>query len=431
MKKLILCLCVQVLVLLIIGSASLFAQTNYNLIIDRNFSSTAAAEDLITIHKAVYTVEGIYLKPRLFDEDAWHKKFFGIAYRFGKTILIDNPIDHLILLAQHEIYGHGARYREFGYINNHYHISLPPPYDCGGGLAFRGEWRYEGNRKTSYHENMAIYSGGMEANTVLAQTVLTKWLSKGSINYRETYLYFQNRHNITFYILTTSLCNNYENCEISKGNDVMNYLQYLNIDNGLFYADNYIFTIDDLTKQSWINLLDPFQFYAIYTYFKTYLWDGKEEQEFPMIRIGKLKYLPSFHLGLTPFGSEFYFENYFLFKDRILTGYYRQGDKSFNNFYGFGFEGYNLLNNNFIALNAQVDIWDQPLLELGGETIKETKGGIGGALSATILFKVLKNERPVSIYTQLGFKTAGYLEGERLDEGLIIRLGLSFAEIIK
>ena len=76
---------------------------------------------------------------------------------------------------------------------------------------------------------MAIYSGGMEANTVLAQTVLTKWLSKGSINYRETYLYFQNRHNITFYILTTSLCNNYENCEISKGNDVMNYLQYLNI----------------------------------------------------------------------------------------------------------------------------------------------------------------------------------------------------------
>lgn len=431
MGKLILHPVAQLLILFIISFTNLSAQTNYNLILDRNYSSSAAAEDLITIHKAVYTVEGIYLKPKLFNEDIWYKKVFGIAYRFGKTVLIDNSIDHIISLTQHEIYGHGARYREFGYVNNHYHISLPPPYDCGGGLAFRGDWKYEGNRRISYHEHLAVYSGGMEANTVLAQTLITKWLSKKSINYRESYLYFSNRHNITSYILFTSLCSNDDNCENSKSNDVINYLQYLNIDNGYYFPDNYIFTIDDLAKQSWINLLDPFQFYAIFTYFKTYLWDGKEDQEFPMIRIGEIGYLPSFHLGLTPFGPEFYFENYFVFKNRILSGYYRQGDKTFINFFGFGFEGHNLFNNNFLSLNTKIDLWDQPVLKLGGNEIKETGGGIGGALSATLLFKVLKNERPVSIYTQLGYKTAGYLEGERLDDGLIIRLGLSFTEIIK
>ncbi len=411
--------------LIVIGISPIKSQVNYNLIIDKNLTSYAAAEDLITIHKAIYTVEGKFLKPKLFSEVKWYKKLSGIGYRLGKSILVDLPIDHLLLLAQHEIYGHGARYREFDYFNNHFNLNLPPPYDNGGGIAFKGEWEYDGIRITTNNENSAIYSAGMEGNTVLAQAMIPVWLGKQSINYRESYFYFSNRHNITLYIWSTYYLEKH-GCRATDGNDVKSYIYYVNANN---YHSHNPYSIEDLSKQVFINLFDPFQIYALYTFFKTYLWDGNEEQKIPMIPLGSLKYLPSFHLGLTPFGTEFYFDNYFVADKRIFTGYYRQGDNRFSKFYGFGIKSYNLIINNYLSLNAEAGIWNQPSLVLGGKTETETNSGFGGLFSVTLLPKIIKGDNPVSLYTQIGYKSSGYLEGERLDEGLILKLGLSFTEL--
>ncbi len=149
------------LFLTVLFASSAFAQAPYNLILDYPLSSRALSEDLVTAHKLIYTVENKYLKPKLFDEDNAFRKLSGMAYRFGKTVFIDIPIDHIILLVQHEVYGHGYRYREMGYINNHYQIKLPPPYDCGGGMAYRGEWKGEGFRNPTRHEEIIASVGGI------------------------------------------------------------------------------------------------------------------------------------------------------------------------------------------------------------------------------------------------------------------------------
>ena len=65
-------------------------------------------------------------------------------------------------------------------------------------------------------------------------------------------------------------------------------------------------------------------------------------------------------------------------------------------------------------------------MELGGSEITESAGGLGFSASSTFLFNVIKGQNPFSIYTQLGYKTTGFLEGEMLSDGLILRLGLSF-----
>jgi hypothetical protein len=79
-------------------ASNAFAQAPYNLILDYPMSSKALSEDIVTIHKLTYSFENQYLKPRLFNEDNALRKFSGIAYRFGKTIFVDIPIDHIVLL---------------------------------------------------------------------------------------------------------------------------------------------------------------------------------------------------------------------------------------------------------------------------------------------------------------------------------------------
>ena len=90
------------------------AQARYLVGMDGTLSASMGAENLIAIHRAVYALQDRALKPKLFDETTKARKSAGILYRLGKTALLDNVIDHLPALVQHEVFGHGARFREFG-----------------------------------------------------------------------------------------------------------------------------------------------------------------------------------------------------------------------------------------------------------------------------------------------------------------------------
>lgn len=51
-----------------------------------------------------------------------------------------------------------------------------------------------------------------------------------------------------------------------------------------------------------------------------------EEGPLPMIPIGDYRYLPSFRAGFTPFGTEYYAEN-FLIKDHKPIYFYLKGGR--------------------------------------------------------------------------------------------------------
>ncbi|MFP4081137.1 MAG: hypothetical protein ACLFVG_00110 [Candidatus Aminicenantes bacterium] len=408
-------------VLLIMASHPGRAQVQYPLLLDKTGSSKAGAHCIIAAHRGIYGLENRFLNIKWTDEDNFTEKAAGISFRLGKTILLDNVLDHLSFLIQHEVFGHGARYREFGYKNNSYRLNLLFPYGNGKGWAIRG--RPEVNRKISPHENMASIIGGSESNTVLSNILRFKWLQRGKMNYRETILYLFSANDLGMYILRTKY-----NLRGEAGNDVLSYLTAINTYQGYPHGVGYKLTLDRLAGQAFINMLNPFNYFSVYAYFYTYLWSGEENFNIPMIHIGNMRYIPSFRLGLSPFGSEFYFENFFALSSAVIHVYFRYGDPTFHKFWGLGLHGLNLMQDDNLTIHAQVDLWDQPSLLLGGETVKPGPSGLGGALMATLFYKLAGAGSRFQLAAQIGYKTAGFLEGENLRAGFIARLGLSLIE---
>jgi len=390
--------------------------------IDKSNSAQVGAINLLALHRGIYLLENRYLKTRWFNESGIGKKTLGVSYRLGKTILLDDPLDHLAILVQHEIFGHGARYREFGYTGNKYELNLVPPYGDGHGRAIPG--KSSANRIVSTDEQIAMTIGGSEANTLLSNSVRDKWLHRGSMNYRETVLYLFACNDLSAYILRTR----YEG-ERSGENDILNYLRLINGRHGHLGADDYLLTLDGLRKQVLLNTLNPFQYFSLYTYFATYLWSGEESYEFPMLRLWNMKYLPSCRLGLTPFGSEFRFENLIVSSEKIINFAFRYGVPTFHNFWGFGLRGDNLIHNKNLSVNVSLNMWHQPSLLLGGSTVTSGKAGLGGALSGTVFWALLEKDSFVNLAAQIGYKTTGFLEGEKLDKGFFGRIGISFVEL--
>jgi hypothetical protein len=244
---------------------------------------------------------------------------------------------------------------------------------------------------------------------------------RGSINYRESILYLYTANDLSAYILRTKY-----DLRGKSGNDILNYLRVINTSEGYLLEDDYKLTLNDLARHAWINLLNPFQYFSLYAYFKTYLWAGDESWPIPMIKLWGIKYLPSFHLGLTPFGPEFYFENFMVKSDRIINLYFRYGDPTFHQFWGLGATIINLVKSRRFSINARLDIWDQPSFFLGGEQITETRGGLGGAIQGTFYYRISKDKSLLHLTAQVGYKTSGFLEGEQLADGPSFRVGISF-----
>lgn len=395
----------------------LFAQNQYNLIYDFHYSSICGAENLLTLHKATASFEDRYLKPKFNNEKKPVQKATGIFYRATKTIFLDDVIDHLTILTQHEIFGHGARYREFGRIDNSFHLSLVPPYGNGHGFAQSGQLK-DPDRKSSECEDLMKTIGGNEANTILSQRIIGNWLQRGSINYRESLLYLESANNLLAYIYLTKYSK-----KPSNGNDIMAYMWNMQI----AYNNGTVYTIDELANQSLVGLINPFQFLAAFAFSYSYLLNGNDSLKLPMIKIRNIGYLPAFHYGLSPFGTEYYFDNYLVKKKKVFTAYCRYGDTKYFNFWGFGMNTMNFLKYRNLIINPCIDVWKQPAFELGGDKLVQHKAGYGCAISSKFDWYFNKLSK-TGISLQLGYKTAGYLTGENLAGGIIIRAGLCFKE---
>lgn len=408
------------IILFIVFSLSLagisFGQNDYVFLWDKNASSISNAENLLSVHRIIYEFEKKTIRLKYWDERNWKRKVLGMGYRFTKTVLIDFPIDYLVHIHQHEIFGHGHRYREFEYEDNSYNIELSPPYGSGSGFAVRGSPSYARNLGT--HEEIAIRSGGMESGAVLANTLKRKWLKEGAINYRESLLYLSTFHDYYTYIFVTQ-SGRFD----VPGNDVSNYLRTVNGSYGINDESLYQLTLDDLSKSVSINLANTFQLFSAYAYFKIYLLDGKEKFQYPSINIGNLKWLPAIRFGLTPFGSEMIVENYLKNDRSLLTFDIRIGDNKLDNFWGGGVSFYRNISDK-IQFTSYANFWVQPAMELGGTSVFNTKEGFGGRLLGEINLH-FGHSFPLGLYGQLGYKSAGFLEGEQLNKGLILRLGMS------
>ena len=394
----------------------LSAQSDLRIIWDENQSSIANAENLLSIHQVIYQFSNQHLKTTYWDESSFKGKALGIGYRLTKTILLDYQVDYLAHLYQHEVFGHGYRFREYGFEDNSYNINAFLPYGSSGGFA---AWGTRQGGRLGVHENIAVSSGGMEASTILAKALRNRWLFEGEINYRESLLYISTFNDYTGYIWSTRLFD-----RDNAGNDVNRYLRQVNVSYGFPNEALYALSLNDISNRALVNFANTFQLFALYTYLKTYLYDAEETFEYPMISINELEYLPAIRFGLTPFGSEFIFENFIKTDKEIAKLEFRIGDQILDQFWGGGIAVHKSFSEQ-LQLGISVDGWQQPAIELSeGFSTFWTESGFGGRVLGEISLHT-KNDFPIGLYSQFGYKTTGFIEGEQLDKGLILRLGLS------
>lgn len=408
-------------VLLVLSLKLVFPQAQYYLCFDKTLSESVGAENIISIHKAIFEFENKYLPVKLNEEKTKLNKLGGISYRLGKSFITYN-ISYLGGLAQHEVFGHGSRYREYGQTASSYHLSLPFPLGKGNGYAQSGAPVNGPHRLISNFESSAKIVGGMEGDIILANTIRTKWFLNNSISNQEFILYVIGRHNITAYILST------EYKTAKSGNDVIAYLNEVNYINGNSNPITSPYNLGLLKRQAALTFLDPLTYIAGFDYLFSFLIKGNENAKIPMIKFGSIRYLPSFRLGLSPFGSEFYSEHCALYNQKLIEFYYRQSNGILAQTYGGGLKLSHLINNKYFLINANIDLWDQPKMQLGGKKLYYTQNGYGGAIGATAIINLLSRDNSVGIMINAAYKTAGYLEGEKLEQGPVIRVGLSFTE---
>lgn len=317
---------------------------------DIHFSPYAGGEDVLFAHRVLERAEGfiIGLSPVYYSKEASAR-----FWRLNELYLGWLPINYIATVVQHEIFGHGYRIRD---INRGrakvegYSFNVPPPYGEGGAAT-----SYNIGESLTTTEETSIAMAGVESTAILALLTKFKWLEAHRIDPRQTVLYLLGQHDLNLYIGTLKILD-----DDLDGHDIHMYIKSLNYT----YTNKFI-SGARLRSLSWVNLGDPFTLYSIYAWWH-YVFSGRETR-IPMIPVYDVGYLPSVRLGLTPFGPEFFLENFLLKGKRPVYFYLKGGRHSDNRYGGVGFYAPRIWERQNWFVGFRFDAWRQPklLLEQG------------------------------------------------------------------
>jgi hypothetical protein len=385
------------------------SQTQYPIAVDADLSPLSAGVALLTLQRGAAELEDRILVPRPFHE----RRALGFTYRFGKLILLDLPQDELLAVVNHEVFGHGYRFRELGLKGISYEIKAPAPYGTGGGSA-----SYEASdRPLGPAELMAIEVAGIEAGNVAAQALALRAVGRSAIHYREATAYLVSILDGVSYVMSAR-----DRTEVS-GDDVADFLIDLNAANGGVAAP---LRAQSLKRRALVAFANPMIAYAGYAVFVSYLGHGRPFTRIPSIRLGSnVRYLPWFRFQMTPYGTEWISDHTLARATSVLSVSVRSGNARTMRTVGAEVQMVNVVVTDRIAVNAAGELWRQPALEeiLPGS---RPRPRVGGLATGTVMISAFGSARSAaSVLLQAGFKSAGFTAGERLPGGAIVRVGLA------
>ena len=374
-------------------------------LIDAEMTPGAGAALVDFVGTALARVEHTVLPPRLFEEDTRLRRSLGVSYRFAKLFALDLPQEEWLRVANHEVFGHGARLRERFDGPIGYTIGVPPPYGGGGGST-----SFSFDREPTLEEVLLITVGGMEANNVGASRIALRAITRGESSYRDLLRYLLLRLDTPGYISSTG-----DDPE-REGHDVSDFLVTLR------EAGGSTVTARDLRRRALIGLADPLIGYAVYGLAVAYLWRGDDDAPVPTFRLGSLRYLPALRFQLAPFGTEWVMDNTFAGGAGATRVSLRIGEAPGAQAFGASLHRENVWSWRRARIDADIHAWSQPrLLDTG------LRGrSAGGAALVTVASPLdVRWLRWAELVVQGGYKTRGFLEGERLNSGLMLRAGVA------
>ena len=365
------------------------------LVYDRYFSPHASSADLLTLHRALQKGEDA-----LFDGEP-SDTFLGGVGRLAELAFIWEPLNAITAATQYSL-GYRAKQLELGNSEKEIWKNVSK--------FVRDDDTYADAHYTmSAEDRVQTTSAVSAAGQIMQNRMAMDWVEKKSIDGREASLYM-----VPAIANTTHRVIHFSNG--SKFHE-KNLLEMYAHD---IYAQYGVeLEADKMKQMSALNFVDPMIWMGVYSEIY-YVVTGKAA-ELPMIPVGGgVKWLPAMGLELTPSGPEWVSKHYF----RTPSGnpimvYGKYGRLSDNKHWGTGVEMPKLFTWGNNSAGLKLDFFEQ-ISANEDDSIESKYGGAASVINSTEIA-----DSGVCVYTQLGYKTAGYLAGEPMKKGVIARGGLA------
>ncbi len=402
------------------SSASAQAAIPYAVVFDSYMTPAAGAQDLVTLQHVTASVEDRWLPSRLGTERSRSALALGVLYRAGKFLALDMPQDHLLMVVAHEVFGHGARFRELGEGSLQYGFDAPIPY--GSGDAFT---RFNGSFPISPLANMNVSAAGIEAQHSLADAISERAVDRGRLHYREAWLYFESRMTAMSYILSASPTS-------VEGHDPSDFLHAFH---EACTTPCVPATRDEAQRRSLLTLADPLLYYALYGLTVSYIGNGNTTGPMPLIPLGGgVRILPSLGYTLVPYGTEWTLRTAFRQEQRAKSRERRMtnvalriGDTGASSTWGIGGRAADVLRVRGLSIDLSVEAWRQP--ELLADKTSDAQHTGASAMGTLVLPmpRALRSRWSEGILISAGYKSRGFVPGEQLSGGGVLRAGITMS----
>src|SRR5687767_1044207 len=315
----------------------------------------AGAQGLLTVQHLLASAEDRWLPLKIGAERSRPALAVGILYRARKFIALDMPQDHFFMVVAHEVFGHGARFRELGDGRIRYGFDAPIPY--GSGDAFT---RFNGFFPISPLADLNVSAAGMEAQHALADAIAERAVARGRLHYREGWLYFESRLAAVSYILSASPTS-------SEGHDAADFLETFE---KACTAPCSPLTRNYVQRRALLALVDPLLYYSMYGLAVSYIGNGNTTGPMPLIPVGGgVRLMPSLGYALAPYGAEWTLRTAFQQgqraerRERRLTNVaLRVGNTGASSAWGLSVRAADALRVRRLHVGLAADIWRQPEL---------------------------------------------------------------------
>ncbi len=388
-------------------------QVTSTALVDRNVTSGAGATIGATAGEALGRAADALVPHRLFEERGPLRRTTNLGFRLFKVAFLDAPQERLILVLTHEVFGHGGRLRERFDGPIGYRIHAPPPYGRGGAST-----SFVFDRTPTPHEVLAVRAGGMEADAVAAALVAEQAFLRRRMRPRDALRYLAFELDTLSYVLST------DDRGEEPGHDVASFLE--NYNTLAAAAGSPVRTIRTLRREALVALANPMVAYAAFGIGR-YLWSGATDVAVPALSIAGVWYLPLLRYRLAPYGTEWSVVNELGGRIRPTQIELRVGRAPHATPWGIRVRQRELMSWREWSLEASVDAWRQPRLALMADEPPAARPRAGVQVRGRVerpLLPVWFSPDPATIVVEVGVKSAGFVPGEPLAGGLVLRGGL-------
>jgi len=385
------------------------------LMFDADLGMRSGLETMITLQRGFVLGADRVVGIRWFAESTAVTRAAGVLGRVARYSLVDLPGSYFAAVLGHEVMGHGARYRELGVHGVDYGFDWPPPYGAGGGHA-------SVNGLTDPLARLAVWSGGLEFQSLLQQRISLRSIARGELDYADALLLWWSWRIQDDYVQGTR-----DFAANLPDNDPRAYVRLLNETAGYTDPADYRWTVSDLKRIHRLNAVNPFLALALIGQLGR-LWDGGTARRVPAIEVGELAYLPALRTGLTPFGPEVHLENYVRVGARAAMIDLAKGDETFHSsWWSLGATVQGVLATPGHAVDLHLRMWRQPPLPGSDGAVDEATRNLGAAVSLRghVALGSPTSDTRTSLVAELGYKSRGFVEGYALDASPVLLVGMS------